>query len=407
MTADAKGPTPQAVGWLSGKIEESGYNGVNITMKSDQENSIKVLKKAVSIKRHSETAMIESPVRVSKSNGQIERAVRTWQSQFRTLRVQLEDRIGCKLPKGSPMMSWLVSFTSDVIRRCKVHPNGRTKFEMVTGHRYKQVTCGFGEKVHFKINTDKNHRQMSESEWSIGYYLGSNGRTTEHIIGSEHGIIECDTFKRMQDDLAYDKACSDTVKVGHRDYICEGASSTIPLVRSSDPLPSNPDKSAPSVIPRRTRITPADLKTYGFTVVCQGCESIEMGHDQRRNHSEACRQRIDTAMKESEAGQERLQRTKDRIDFRTAQAVDEMIANDTGAEVTAAGTNEAMGDGPSPIPAPTELLTGIPEASLDVEMETVQLVAEQELQLQDGASRSTDRRFQHSRTRPGHEEEES
>ena len=38
MTADANGPTPQAVGWLSGKIEESGYNGVKMTMKSDQEN---------------------------------------------------------------------------------------------------------------------------------------------------------------------------------------------------------------------------------------------------------------------------------------------------------------------------------------------------------------------------------
>ena len=38
MTADAKGPTPQAVGRLSSKIEESGYNGPTITMKSDQAN---------------------------------------------------------------------------------------------------------------------------------------------------------------------------------------------------------------------------------------------------------------------------------------------------------------------------------------------------------------------------------
>ena len=72
----------------------------------------------------------------------------------------------------------------------------------MTGHRYKQMTGWFGEKVHFKINTDKNHRQKSKSEWIIGYDLGSSGRTTEHIIGSEHGMIKCDTFKRMQDDLA-------------------------------------------------------------------------------------------------------------------------------------------------------------------------------------------------------------
>ena len=64
------------------------------------------------------------------------------------------------------------------------------------------------------------------------------------------------------------------------------------------------------------------------------------------NNSEACRQRNETAMRKSEAGQERLQRTKDRIDFRTAQAVEEMIANVIGAEVIAAGTDEAMVDGP-------------------------------------------------------------
>ena len=106
--------------------------------------------------------MVESPVRVSKANGQIERAIRTWQSQFRTLRLQLEDRIGCKIPKGTPMMSWLISFTSDVLCRYKVHENGRTNYEMVTGHRFKQPTCGFGEKVHFKINTDKNDRSKME-----------------------------------------------------------------------------------------------------------------------------------------------------------------------------------------------------------------------------------------------------
>ena len=168
MSVDAKGPTPSAVGWLSIKIEDAGYNGVGITIKSDQEESIKSLKKAVSIKRHAETSMIESPVRVSKSNGKIERAIRTFQAQFRTLRLQLEDRIKAKLTKGSPLMSWLVNFASDVLNRCKIHANGRTNYEMTTGHRYKQATCGFAEKVHFKINTDKNRKNKMDTDWGIG-----------------------------------------------------------------------------------------------------------------------------------------------------------------------------------------------------------------------------------------------
>ena len=44
------------------------------------------LKRAIAIRRQAETALVESPVRESKSNGKIERAIRKWQWQFRTLR---------------------------------------------------------------------------------------------------------------------------------------------------------------------------------------------------------------------------------------------------------------------------------------------------------------------------------
>ena len=47
-------------------------------------------------------------------------------------------------------------------------------------------------------------------------------------------------------------------------------------------------------------------------------------------------------MRESEGGQERFRRTNDRINYRTAQAVEEIIANDTGAGVVAAGSYEIM-----------------------------------------------------------------
>ena len=101
MSVEAKGPFESSVESLSGKIENSGYSGVGMTVKSDQGADVMQLKKAVSIKRQAETTMIETPVRVSKAN-----AIRTWQSHFRTLRVQLEDRVGCKSPKGTPVMSW-------------------------------------------------------------------------------------------------------------------------------------------------------------------------------------------------------------------------------------------------------------------------------------------------------------
>ena len=64
-----------------------------------------------------------------------------------------------------------------------------------------------------------------ETDWGIGYDLGSNSRTAEHLIGTEQGIVNVDTFRRMPDDVAYDEACSKIVNVGYREYVCEGASS--------------------------------------------------------------------------------------------------------------------------------------------------------------------------------------
>ena len=107
-----------------------------------------------------------------------------------------------------------------------------------------------------------------ETDWGIGYYLGSKSRTAEHLIGTEQGIVNVETFRIMPDVVAYDEDCLKIVNVGYREYACEGASSGSLVVRSSDPSPRNIDPSAPIIVPRRTRITPKDLKDHGFTVGC-------------------------------------------------------------------------------------------------------------------------------------------
>ena len=47
MSVKAKGPSPEVVTWIVGKLDEAGYRGVEITLKTDQEESIMALKKAV------------------------------------------------------------------------------------------------------------------------------------------------------------------------------------------------------------------------------------------------------------------------------------------------------------------------------------------------------------------------
>ena len=63
-------------------------------MKNDGAPELKELRRLVSAKRSQPTFPLDVPVRESKGNGAVEKAVRTWQGQFRTLRSHLESEIG-------------------------------------------------------------------------------------------------------------------------------------------------------------------------------------------------------------------------------------------------------------------------------------------------------------------------
>ena len=138
-----------------------------MVLKSNQEESIISLKKAVAIKRQAPTVSIESPVRDSQANGNSERAVRTWAAQLRTMRHRLEFMIQHKIPNRSVLMTWLVSWSANVICRYRIQANGRVSYDNVTGHKGLQPIAILGENVLFKFTTDKNRRRKMESDWEM------------------------------------------------------------------------------------------------------------------------------------------------------------------------------------------------------------------------------------------------
>ena len=182
MVVDHKGPTPSTVQWLTDRIDKAGCKGVKIVLRSDQEESIKALKKAVAVKRQAETVMLESPVRDSRANGAAERAIRTWAAQVRTLRHQLEYKLQEKVDKDSALMTWLVSWAGEVICRYRIQTYGRTAYEYTTGHQGLQACAIFGERLMFQYTPDKVKRRKMESDWDYGYFMGIDSSTGEYII---------------------------------------------------------------------------------------------------------------------------------------------------------------------------------------------------------------------------------
>ena len=78
----SKAVTQSIVKCYNDLLDQSGYEGEKITMKSDQKPSILAPKRAVAAVRSGETVPIESPVRSSKSNGKMEGAIGIWQGQI-------------------------------------------------------------------------------------------------------------------------------------------------------------------------------------------------------------------------------------------------------------------------------------------------------------------------------------
>ena len=162
-----------------GALEEAGYGGTRVPIKSDQEEAIVSLKKAVCLARKADTARIESPVRASQSNGKAERANRTRRNKVCVLRIHLEKRIGEKIPKDRPLLEWIYVWAGQVITKYHVGPSGLTAYEGMTGLRAKHGVCGLGEYAHFAITLDTTNVDNEMPVYSRGICLGMIMSTTE------------------------------------------------------------------------------------------------------------------------------------------------------------------------------------------------------------------------------------
>ena len=79
VAVPTKGCTPWVVEYVYSVLCELGYAGIAVSMKCDQAPELKELRRQVSLRRSAPTVPIDVPVRESKANGAVERAVKTWQ----------------------------------------------------------------------------------------------------------------------------------------------------------------------------------------------------------------------------------------------------------------------------------------------------------------------------------------
>ena len=78
IAAESKSTKPWIVEFVKGVLYEPGYGELKIVIKCDQARELQELRRAVANSRAAPTVPIDVPVRESKANGAMEKAVRTW-----------------------------------------------------------------------------------------------------------------------------------------------------------------------------------------------------------------------------------------------------------------------------------------------------------------------------------------
>lgn len=307
--------TKEAKEWvivcIKNLIDQLGYSGVRIGMKSDNAKELLAIRRGVSQLREAPTTPIEVPVRESRANGACERAVRTWEGRFRTIKHHLEVEMQHQLSPSHPVWGWCGHWAANMLARVSVRETGRTAYEYVTGHRMRAALACFGEKVWFRRIRCDSGASKADPEYRLGVYLGMAGYGVEHLIGTADGVETSRDIRRLAEGEQWDIGLVHSVGTSLEKYL--DAEAPDPDIEPlADPRPR--EDIDPPYVPiqtRRLRLLPKDFMKYGYSQNCPGCRALR-SKKAAQNHSEACRTRIIEELERTQEGRDRIKAAEDR-----------------------------------------------------------------------------------------------
>ena len=145
-------------------------------------------------------------------------------------------------------------------------------------------------------DVDRSKKKKFNSEWEEGVWLGHARSSNEIIIGTGEGVVRAYAIQRQDDENRWQGDGIKGMKGTPSQPDPGKPGLNIPVRVRSDPIVGEPqgeqmeDTEAKT---RRERITHKTLDKYGYTEGCDGCVYKGAGLKEPRNHSEACRKRIE------------------------------------------------------------------------------------------------------------------
>jgi hypothetical protein len=301
-------------------MKEIGVENLDVIAKSDQEPAVKHLIDEVG-KAKAEFGgrwIVEhSPVDSHASNGVVERAIQSVGGQVRVLRSCLEAKWSVKLNSKHAVIPWIMEHAAFLLNRFEVGHDGRTAQERCKGKPAKVAGVQFGEAVLWRRKPIGNALGKLTLLWEDGIFLGTKGRTGEHIIGDKRGVWKTRTLQRKPGSERWLHTNAEFItgvpwKVSEDDPNVDGEQMEV-IKLNPDAIQEEEEKKTEDDVditaPRRFRIVYADLEKHGFSARCQGCRAA-LAKKPAQNHNEECRKRMEKAMH----GDTKLKKADERLE---------------------------------------------------------------------------------------------
>ena len=194
-----------SVEWVAQQVvddlETVGLSKERIITKTDQEPAIIQLQQEVAARRKDAgTALENSRVGDSDSNGKVERAIRDVKGMIRTLRCSIEEKTKKNIRLDSNIVPWIVRHASYILTRCKVGPDGKTAMQKMKGRRVNVPWIPFGESVLFKLPKVPNMPGDFQDRFEIGIWVGCTIRSGERLVATDRGVFKVSSVVRRAED---------------------------------------------------------------------------------------------------------------------------------------------------------------------------------------------------------------
>ena len=271
--------------WLADQIADDlstiGMSKERIICKSDQESAITELQGEIAKKRADVgTALENSKVGDSNSNGRVERSIRDMKGMVRTLKSALAEKLNMPVTLDMAIVPWMIRHAAYLITRCRVRKCGKTALQLIKGRKSLTELIPFGELVLFKVPKTAHAIGSFEERWESGVWLGSTIRDGMHLIGTGEGVFKVGTIRARPDGENWSQeAVKSLVGSPEQPQPSTGNRKIITYAKkkgdNSRPEPGGlqpPTDELPE--PRSVRITKQDIEKHGATAGCPGCRAI-------------------------------------------------------------------------------------------------------------------------------------